>query len=189
MNSRLGGTSVPIRISVISEESLGSPISIRLSILVSGFQRWRNHIATASFLWLPKMGSVFVLRFQTEPPPAGEKVQAERGAVRKNIVLSCMPDVVPVLLHFRPRLLSVYASLAVRFSAGTLLRLSPGHGCCDPLSWQSRFGRYPIGRIFSCYVGGKMIPSLGRAREQAKNNLRSKYSRNVYIPICIPHFF
>ena len=71
-----------------------------------------------------------------------------------------------MLLYFRPRLLSVYASLAVRFSAGASLRLSLGHGSFDPLSWQGRFVRYPVGRIFSCCFG-KKIPSLGRARERA----------------------
>jgi hypothetical protein len=104
------------------------------------------------------------LRFQTEPPPQERKFK-RRGAVRKNSVLSRMSDVVPVLLRFRPCLLSVYASLAVRFSAGALLRLSPGHGSYDPLSWQSRFVKYPVGRIFSCCFG-KKIPSLGRARER-----------------------
>ena len=98
------------------------------------------------------MGVAFVLLFSDGASHAREKVQAARGAVRKNFVLSCMPDVVPVLLHFRPRLLSFYASLAVRFSAGALLRLSPGHESYDPLSWQGRFGRYPVGRMFSCYV-------------------------------------
>ena len=71
-----------------------------------------------------------------------------------------MPDVVPMLLRFRPCLLSVYASLAVRFSAGASLCLSPGHGSFDPLSWQGRFVRYPVGRIFSCYVWSKRSSHL-----------------------------
>ena len=65
-----------------------------------------------------------------------------------------------MLLYFRPRLLSVYTSLAVRFSAGASLRLSPGHGSFYPLSWQSRFVKYPVGRIFSCYVWSKRSPHL-----------------------------
>ena len=79
-----------------------------------------------------------------------------------------------MLLYFRPCLLSVYASLAVRFSAGALLCLSPGHGSFDPLSWQGRFVRYPVGRIFSCCFG-KKIPSLGRARERAFFYPRSNF--------------
>ena len=100
------------------------------------------------------------MRFQTEPPPAGEKVQAARRR----------PKEFCAFLYARRRscalTLSTTFALRLRLArrplcAGASLRLSPGHGSCDPPSWQGRLGRYPVGRIFSCYVvGRKRFPHL-----------------------------
>jgi len=94
----------------------------------------------------PEDGSSIRFAISDGASPAGEKVQAARGTVRKNFVLSCMPDVVPVLLHFRPRLLSDYASLAVRFARA--------HRCAFLLGTDLAIRRH--GKVVS---GG--IPSAG----------------------------
>ena len=122
-------------------------------------------MTTASFLRLPKVGAVFVLRFQTEHPTQERKFK-RRGAVRKNFVLFCLPDVVPALLHFD--------HVCTPFTPRSPSASQRAHRCAFLLGTDLSIrchGKVVSGGIpsagYSVVMWREKIPLCGRAREGA----------------------